>query len=381
MINPLSSSVLLLLLLPCTTSANTCTFTQRPWAPQPLVCIGCRSGYVNPDDGTTSLTSSPSTGTTFHDCIPCKVVLEGCAICGIVQPGENRPLDCMDSSTSSTAGEWPKPNGTFFKEKIIVIVLSNEGYHPGPIKGMFDKIKHDTSYDSPTAGVCQSMAYDGLDLQTVPNFECVCDSTCGDPIDIGEIGRCQSTGLCQRCPDGWSTRGDYTMFTDCVVFEPVQTLSWLLVLFSSLAIVVLALKRSAELLQLRHLWQTYFSTLATADQDHDPEDVPVAVTASLACQNIFYLVWKHDDGFLLLLALARSVIYVFIVVLPKLVIGGQGAEICFNRLVTCGISLTSVLDCVLLPEVVMFTLTKWIKKHVPRRNPYRLHLILMLHNR
>jgi len=198
----------------------------------------------------------------------------------------------MDSSTSSTAGEWPKPNGTFFKEKIIVIVLSNEGYHPGPIKGMFVKIKHDTSYDSPTAGVCQSMAYDGLDLQKVPNFECVCDSTCGDPIDIGEIGRCQSTGLCQRCPDGWSTRGDYTMFTDCVVFEPVQTLSWLLVLFSSLAIVVLALKRSAELLQLRHLWQTYFSTLATADQDHDPEDVPVAVTASCIAKT--FSIWSGN---------------------------------------------------------------------------------------
>jgi Ca2+-binding EF-hand superfamily protein len=364
-----------LLLLPTLSQSNTCTYTKRPWAPQPLVCTGCSSGWISTNMTTSKIQQHSSD--TFSECLPCKVVREGCALCGIVKVGKKRPMDCVDSMTSSTVGEWPKPNGTYHKPKKIIITIDNDGYSPGAI--MFKKLKHDPSFDWKDANVCQSMRFDGLDYQNGPNFECVCDISCGKKEYVGEIGRCTTSGNCQRCDDGWSTRGDYTMFTNCVVFEPIQTLCWIGVIASSLVTLIFSIRKSYEIFRLRKLWMTYFATISPDHRDDLPEDIPLSVKISIVFQDIFYLLWKHDDGIFLLLAMIRSFIQLFFVSIPKVAIGGQGTEIGFNRFITAAVSITSIIDCFILPEIIMLYLTRWIKLNIPRRNPFRLHVILKLH--
>ena len=58
----------------------------------------------------------------------------------------------------------------------------------------------------------------------------------------------------------------------------------------------------------------------------EDDEVPVLEAVSMHCQDLFYLVWKHDDGFFLLLAIVRSFLFLFFVAVPKVYIG-NGAEI------------------------------------------------------
>ena len=156
-----------------------CQLVSRPWAPQPIVCIGCNPGRIDAN-GTTS--QSSQSNATFHSCIPCKVVLEGCVLCGVVEPSNisqsNSRLRCVDSQTSSTRGEWPEPEDGYRKPPPPPIIISNDGYHPGSIK--FQKIKYDeTNFEWKRASVCGSLKFAGFSsLDSLLSFECVCDRTC-----------------------------------------------------------------------------------------------------------------------------------------------------------------------------------------------------------
>ena len=242
-----------------------CQFIKRPWAPQPLVCIGCTSGWIAADGK--SVTSSNRTAgidATYQTCLPCKINVQGCVLCTTVAPGHARPYDCTDSSTSSTVGQWPAPNASsYLRKKPIVVEVGNDGIHPGSIK--FDKFVYDSKLEWKRATVCKSMEFAQVDLINSGNyFECVCDSTCDDDSGDGieshagqSLGRCVGD-VCRICPDGWKSRGDYTMFTNCVVYEPIQTACWVCVIVTSLMILVVSFKRSYELYRLRHLWRTYY---------------------------------------------------------------------------------------------------------------------------
>ena len=363
--------------------SSQCELVKRPWAPQPVVCIGCDSGFLASDgmtvigDASSNLTQFASA--TAQSCLPCKVVLEGCTLCGKVQAGGTlRPYGCADSSTSSTAGEWPKPNGTIVRKNPPVVEVSNLGIHPGPIK--FDKLAAVDDASIWTTTVCGSMEFAGFNINDGHYFECVCDSTCGIEHYGQSLGRCV-LDQCNVCQNGWTSRGDYTMFTNCVVYVPIQTACWSVVIFTSIVILYFSFDRAYQLYNLRHLWRTYYATISNENKDQlggDDDDVPISVAASMHCQDMFYLVWRHDDGFFLLLAMARSFVFLFFVSIPKVAIG-QGSEVGFNRLVSTAYALCSVMDCVVVPEIIMLLLTKWTKRSIPRRNPYRLHVILELH--
>jgi len=317
-------------------------------------------------------------------------------LCGVVEPSNisqsNSRLRCVDSQTSSTRGEWPEPEDGYRKPPPPPIIISNDGYHPGSIK--FQKIKYDeTNFEWKRASVCGSLKFAGFSsLDSLLSFECVCDRTCGMPKDNednelefaqNEIGRCVNR-KCLRCQDGWSSRGDFTMLTDCVVYEPVQTLFWGCVIITSLVTLFFSGRRSYDLFRLRSIWRSYYSTVSddqkdavTGVVDEDYAASPVG-TATLHCQDVFYLVWKHDDGIFLVLSILRSFVLLFFVALPKVSIG-QGSEIGMHRVITASYAVSSAIEIIQVPEIILMTLTKWAHKLLPRRNPYRLHVVLELH--
>lgn len=116
------------------------------------------------------------------------------------------------------------------------------------------------------------------------HFECVSSKMSGA---ANRLGRClESLEYCAPCPEGFSTHGDYTVLSDCVVTLAFQVLAWMAVCVTSGYTLVRSWLTLRRVYHNRLIWAGYFAPIRDTDGGK-------RLTSKV--RNILYMVYNHDD--------------------------------------------------------------------------------------
>jgi serine/threonine-protein phosphatase 2B regulatory subunit len=174
--------------------------------------------------------------------------------------------------------------------------------------------------------------------------------------------------ICQTCPPFYAVTGDFIFTSNCTTNTLVVQLFWAIVLVTGFYILKKSTKHIIKLYRGRGVWQGYYA----------PINYEEGRFLMNRLTNFYKLVFLHDEGYFVLMAMGRSFLLMVFVAFPKVILG-EGSEIGIMPLVTVFYAVVAVLDVWLIPELTLFMLTHIIRTGLPR-NYYKLHLIKYLHD-